>query len=158
MKMMNRAIQGCAAGFLATIPMTGIMQALHKKLPRSQRYPLPPRQITMRLVNELQPPERLKEEEKTAMTWVGHFGYGALAGVAYSGLESRVQLPALLKGLMFGLAVYGGSYLGWLPLFRVHKPATQVPRERNFILVLSHLAWGACTGILMRALQSKAKN
>ena len=37
---------GAMAGFLATIPMTIAMELLHRRLPWTQRYPLPPREIT----------------------------------------------------------------------------------------------------------------
>ncbi len=44
---MGRLLSGTIAGFGATLPMTMAMVAMHRRLPEHQKYPLPPRRITM---------------------------------------------------------------------------------------------------------------
>jgi hypothetical protein len=40
---------GLLSGLVATVPMTVIMEVLHRQLPARHREPLPPRKITQRL-------------------------------------------------------------------------------------------------------------
>lgn len=46
---MSRAVEGmllgALSGLVATLPMTAAMSRLHQELPRSERYPLPPREL-----------------------------------------------------------------------------------------------------------------
>ena len=41
--------KGAVGGLIATVPMTLLMFAWHRKLPNTQRYPLPPSLITKRM-------------------------------------------------------------------------------------------------------------
>ena len=45
---MKDVLVGAAAGCAATVPMTWAMGELHHRLPAHERYPLPPRTVTMR--------------------------------------------------------------------------------------------------------------
>ena len=49
---MNRIVAGTLAGLTATAPMTAAMIAMHKALPAHERYPLPPRKVTMRVAQK----------------------------------------------------------------------------------------------------------
>src|SRR4028119_2410751 len=91
-ELVEDTLVGGVAGFLATLPMTLTMVLLYRLLPRSERFPLPPRQITMKVADETGVKPHLSEGERTAATYVAHFGYGAAAGAVY-GLASR-QTPA----------------------------------------------------------------
>ncbi|MES2465258.1 MAG: hypothetical protein V4671_32230, partial [Armatimonadota bacterium] len=44
---MNRIVKGLIAGVAATVPMTLLMVVWHRRLPRTEQYPLPPHEITM---------------------------------------------------------------------------------------------------------------
>jgi hypothetical protein len=46
----TRVLPGALAGFSATALMTALMWRLHRRLPAGERYPLPPREITERIV------------------------------------------------------------------------------------------------------------
>src|ERR1044072_4009650 len=112
---MNRIILGALAGLAATAPMTLAMKVMHEQLPREEQYPLPPRQVTGGMAEKAGVGEHPDEEEREAATWASHFAYGAACGALYGALSGeRVDSPPLLAGVGFGVAVWAGSYLGWL--------------------------------------------
>jgi uncharacterized protein DUF6789/uncharacterized protein DUF1440 len=150
---MNRVLLGALAGLAATGPMTLAMKLLHERLPREERYPLPPRQVTEGLAEKAGVNEHLDEEEREAATWVSHFAYGAACGALYGAVSGeRLDERPLLAGVGFGLAVWAGSYLGWLPAAGVLSPATEHPARRNALMIAAHAVWGATTGAVVERL------
>ena len=146
-------VRGAIAGCLATVPMTLVMELLHRQLPASERYPLPPSEILtateqLGLGGKLQPPAH------TAATLVAHFGYGALTGALYGLLARRITLPWLLTGVGFGMLVWAGSYLGVLPALGILSPATEHPARRNALMVAAHAVWGAALGAIFARLDA----
>jgi putative membrane protein len=145
----NRALDGAVAGFTATIPMTVVMLTLHRRgLPERQRYSLPPRRITMRAAGKARVRHWMDESDRTAATYAAHFGYGTATGAVYGALAPAVPGNALVKGTSYGLIVWALSYLGLLPLLDLHRPATREPAERNALMILAHVVWGAALGAL----------
>ena len=59
---MNRVLLGALAGLAATAPMTLAMKLMHEQLPREERYPLPPRQVTEGLAETAGVNEHLGED------------------------------------------------------------------------------------------------
>jgi biotin transporter BioY len=97
--------------------------------------------------------EHLDEEERKAATWVSHFAYGATCGALYGAVsEGRTGGHPMLAGVGFGLAVWAGSYLGWLPAAGVLSPATEHPARRNALMIAAHVVWGATTGLAVERL------
>lgn len=150
---LTTVLGGLAAGALATIPMSLAMEALHRRLPWRERYPLPPRQVTMRLARRLRLERHLGEPERTGVTLLAHFGYGAAGGAVYASLASWLPMPPIAGGTVFGVLVWLGSYLGWLPAMGILAPATRHPARRNALMIGAHLLWGATTGLLVARLQ-----
>jgi hypothetical protein len=142
---------GAAAGCLATVPMTWAMEVLHRRLPREERYPLPPRQITMRLVEEAGGEDQPDEPERRDLTLLAHFGMGTAAGALYGLVAHRQPLPGPVAGAGFGLAVWAGNYLGLLPALGILCPATEHPPRRTALMIAAHLVWGAVTGAILGA-------
>ncbi len=142
----EKVMRGAAAGLLATVPMTVFMRAAWRLLPRREQYPLPPRLITRKVVNEKEP-ERL-----TVLTYLFHFLFGAAAGAFYAVIEDKVHLRSSAKGILMGLAVWTGSYLGWIPLMGILPPATKHPLRRNVLMIAAHVIWGFALGRLTRNL------
>jgi hypothetical protein len=54
----------------------------------------------------------------------------------------------VLAGAGFGVAVWAGSYLGWLPAAGILSPATEHPPRRNALMIASHVVWGATAGVV----------
>ncbi len=135
-------LKGALAGFAATIPMSVAMGLMYRQLPLQERYPLPPHQITAQIIDENDSPEH------QMMTFIGHFSYGAGAGAVYTLAFSWIPLPTIVKGIMFGFAVWYISYLGWLPALRILPPATQHPPRRNFLMIAAHFIWGSTMALI----------
>ena len=145
---MNRILLGALAGLAATGPMTLAMKLMHEQLPREEQYPLPPRQVTEGLVEKAGVSEQMDEEGRESATWVSHFAYGAACGALYGAVSGeRIDEHALLAGVGFGLAVWAGSYLGWLPAAGIISPATEHPARRTALMIAAHAVWGATTAV-----------
>jgi len=151
---MMKILAGTVAGLAATVPMTAAMIAMHRYLPLHQRYPLPPRKVTMRLASALDMRHELNRSERSAATVAAHFGYGGAMGGIFSLLTSQTRRHRVTAGIGWGLFVWAGSYLGLLPALGLHEPATRHPRERNVLMILAHVVWGATLGALSRAYES----
>jgi hypothetical protein len=147
-----RMLRGGVAGFVATAPMTAFMAAAYRWLPRQERVPLPPRQITEQVGRRAAIPEPREERNRVLVTLVAHFGYGGAAGALYGLLPSRDDPHPAVRGVVFGLAVWTGSYLGLLPALGLLPIATRHPWRRNLLMIAAHVVWGATTGGLAYAL------
>jgi uncharacterized membrane protein YagU involved in acid resistance len=140
---------GALAGLGATIPMTLAMEVMHRSLPRHERYPLPPREITDELLAQAGLREQLDEEEHVDLSLLSHFSYGAAAGAVYGALSQRYHLSPLPGGITFGLGLWTISYLGWIPAAGILRPATQHPPRRTALMVTAHVVWGSVLGLLV---------
>ena len=150
---MNRILLGALAGLAATAPMTLAMKLMHEQLPREEQYPLPPRQVTEGVAEKVGVNQDLDEGEREAATWASHFAYGAACGALYGALSGeRVDRRPVLAGVGFGVAVWAGSYLGWLPAAGIIAPATEHPARRNALMIAAHVVWGATAGAALAGL------
>lgn len=141
---MKRMLAGALAGTLATVPMTAVMLALHRRLPVKEQYPLPPREITDVAVSSVGGDPR-RQSHMTGLSLTAHFAYGAATGALYSVLFRQARHP-VLTGSAYGVAVWVASYLGWIPAARILRPANTHPARRNALMIMAHLVWGAGTG------------
>jgi uncharacterized membrane protein YagU involved in acid resistance len=148
--LFQKIIQGTVAGWIATLPMTIFMQMAWNVLPAREKYPLPPRLITRKLLKELGIHRQIRGKKQTALTLLLHFSYGAVAGSAYKVLEERIHLQNAIKGILAGLALWAGSYLVWLPAMGILSPATRHPWRRNLLMIVAHVIWGWALGLLTR--------
>lgn len=147
LKIGSRLLIGAIAGFAGTLAMTAAMRRMHEKLPARQRYQLTPREIVDSSAAKLDVP--LEGEAAKDVTTAAHFAYGAASG-ALLGAASVTMGP--VSGATGGLAIWLGSYMGWIPAARILKPATQHPRRRNLLMLAAHVVWGAATAAAMREL------
>lgn len=157
---MNRILLGGLAGVIGTYWMTLAKDRLFAKLPRRERYPLPPREIIQdvaeRLAGHPLGDGRALDDEQglTTATMASHFGFGAAGGVLFTGLNLHRRRP-ILNGVGFGLLVWAGSYLGWIPATAILTPASRHPLGRTLLMIAVHAVWGAATGhataMLMRS-------
>ena len=143
---------GAAAGLAATVPMTAAMQLMHRQLPAHERYPLPPRRITMRAADKAGVRAHLDEPERLGLTLAAHFGYGSAVGALFGLVAPRRAAEAAAAGAGFGLLVWTVSYLGLMPTLDLHRPATREPAGRNALMIAAHLVWGATAGLLTYAI------
>jgi len=134
--------------------MSFFMLACQRLLPQKHRYPLPPAEVATEAVDFavalISPEAKLPLSDSPwviTTTWIGHLAYGAAAGALYTFLPRRGH-PAV-RGAAWGLMVWSGSYLGWVPAAGLLTPATKHPADRNVLMITSNLLWGALTGVFV---------
>ena len=157
---MKRFLNGLLAGAVATVPMSLVMQVLHR-FPTREPQALPPEQITQTLAEaaaaQVGSGKRPDQPQLQALTLANHFGFGASMGGVYALLRPRVPAPAVLKGAAWGLVVWSLSYLGWVPAARILPPATRQSPRRNFLMIAAHLVWGVSTALVVEHLAPDEK-
>lgn len=131
-------VAGAMAGLVATAPMTTLVRLTWQRLPEREQYPAPPREIVDQTTGG-----------GAAATLLAHFGYGALCGALFAASGRR----SVVDGVVFGLGVWGASYLGILPGFGVLRPATTHPLRRNAMMLAAHGVWGAATALMCKDLE-----
>ena len=144
---MDSKMAATIAGAAATAPMTAVMIGLHKVMPGEPNRPLPPEEAVDKAADAAGLPD-----PGPGGTLAAHFSYGAAAGVAYLPFAGKSGMNPAAEGALFGLAVWGGSYLGLMPATGLYKSATEDATSRNILMVASHLVWGAALGLIFHKL------
>lgn len=142
-------VLSAAAGVIATVPMTIAMEQLHRLDPHERSRPLPPREITEAVVRRLAPRD-VEEDELQRLTLLSHYAFGGVAGALFPLMAPKRTAPAVGAGVLYGLAVWSGSYLGLLPAFGVRHHAAKDSTSRSAIMIAAHLVWGASLGLMLR--------
>lgn len=143
---MRGIMKGAAAGAAATVPMTIVMEKLHEMLPSEPARPLPPREVVEALAEKAGVAHDMDETAMANVTLGAHVGYGALCGALFGLIAPKHPGTAIAAGMLFGLGVWAGSYLGFLPALDLRHDAREDPPVRNGLMIASHLVWGAATG------------
>lgn len=143
-------IIGAAAGVVATVPMTIVMEELHRALPGEHDGPLPPREVTQGIRDQLGgDPSCSQESNLERATLLLHYAFGGAAGALFPLVAPR-RLPAALgAGVLYGLSVWGGSYLGMLPALGVRHHARHDSAARTGMMIAAHVVWGATLGLIL---------
>lgn len=144
--MMTAAFKGAAAGLAATVPMTIVMEGLHQVVPGEPDTPLPPREVMEGLAEKAGIAHDMDEQAMETATLGVHAGYGALCGAVFGLIAPKQPAAAIAAGALFGLGVWAGSYLGWLPALNVRHDARQDPPARSALMIAAHAVWGAAAG------------
>lgn len=142
-------LRGAAAGFAATVPMTAAMEGLRAALPREQFRRMPPREIIDRTVAKTGEGARVDEGDRILLTTAAHLAFGTAAGALYGALVKSHRSSAAV-GIAYGLAVWALAYGVGLPSLGLHPAATDDTKDRNEVLIASHVVWGATLGKLCR--------
>jgi uncharacterized membrane protein YagU involved in acid resistance len=145
---------GMTAGFLGTAAMTVAMVAMHRRLPPGQRGPLPPYHISMAAAQRVGVKRHMTQDARFATTMILHFAYGSVVGAFYVPF-ARLMAPGSypFDGLAFGMLVWTGSYMGWLPVAGLISPATRHPAARNALMIVAHFVWGGVIAGTFRAFE-----
>ena len=146
-------LRGAAAGFAATIPMTAAMEALRTALPAEQHRRMPPREIVDRTIDKAADATgedpNLDRGDRIWLTTIAHFAFGTAAGAVYGAAVGSRRTSAL-TGIAYGLAVWALTYGVGLPSLGLHPAATDDTKDRNEVLIGSHVVWGATLGMLSK--------
>jgi putative membrane protein len=153
----HNGLRGAAAGLAATIPMTIVMEALRAVLPAEQIRRTPPREIVDRTIDKAIETTgegaELDRGDRVALTMGAHFAFGAAAGAIY-GAATGLRRSSLLIGMAYGLGVWAVAYGVGLPSLGLHPAATEDTKDRNEVLIASHLVWGATLALMARPTNS----
>lgn len=147
-------VNGALAGIAATIFHTAVMFVLRPRLPRTRREPLPPLEITSEIAGRAGLDSVRHGAGLRVATVASHFGFGGVAGALYAPIGARLRRKRTLVGIGYGIAVWTVSYLGWIPALRILAPATQHSAQRNTMMILAHVAWGAALAVIYRGLSA----
>jgi hypothetical protein len=151
--------KGAVGGLIATVPMTLLMFAWHRKLPNTQRYPLPPSLITKRMFGRTPIPGKPAPMPNLAATLAAHFGFGAATGALFAAVPRELrQQYHVAAGVGYGLCVWAGSYMGWVPGMGLMPPVARQPVPRNSMMIAAHMVWGATLGFALKALSAGQPN
>lgn len=152
---MNAFSRGFWSGMIATGPMTLGFFRFFKKLPPGQKSPLPPATLSYQSSEAVNLGKHLDSDDEVTLAMSSHFAYGAGCGVVYAETFSRLPGPPVVKGSIFGLGVWAASYLGWTPLLGFRASAPNMTKERNWMMIASHIVWGASLGYAEDALRER---
>ena len=149
--MFRRLLLGATAGTLATVPMTMVMETLHRRLPGEPERPLPPREVAEAMAVKAGVNDTLSEREIQTLALASHVCYGAATGALFAAIAPRKRSAIVVAGTAYGLGVWAASYLGWLPALGIRQPVTYDPPARNGLMIAAHLAFGTSLGIILAA-------
>jgi uncharacterized membrane protein YagU involved in acid resistance len=137
-------------GMLATVPMTLWMLIANRSIPRKAPDRLPPEEITFNLAEKTEPTKSLPHHEKKKASLVNHFLYGGLIATPFILVaQGKPARAATAYGMVYGLLVWAGNYLGILPVLGLYPSATREPARMNGIMIAAHLVWGGSLGWLL---------
>ncbi len=108
---------------------------------------MPPREIVDRSVEKAAEAPAVDERERTLLTSIAHLAFGTVAGAIY-GAAVGSKRSTMLMGIEYGLAVWALAYGVGLPSLGLHPAATDDTKDRNEVLIASHVVWGAALGRL----------
>jgi uncharacterized membrane protein YagU involved in acid resistance len=148
---------GAIAGLVATAAMTASMDFMYRRLPKRERYPLPPRELTEQILDGSPTPTPTADAALTLATLASHFGYGAATGALYGALAARPPPSPALAGAAYGALVWAASYLGWIPMAGLLRPANRHPARRNALMITAHLVWGTTLGVTTNQLTESSR-
>ncbi|MBB6476584.1 DUF6789 family protein [Sphaerisporangium rubeum] len=135
--MIRDAMQGALSGVLATAVMSAAMVAGERA--GLMKGGQPPRRIVRAV---LPGHDRRPKAGEGLLGAVAHVGFGATAGALFSLLADRrhARLPT---GVVYGLAIWGVSYQGWVPKLGVVPPIHRDRPERQAVMAAAHVVYGA---------------
>lgn len=151
--------RGAFAGGAATLPMTLAMKALFQALPEQQRYPLPPWQITKRLVRKSGLEGAVDRKQKNILALFAHYMFGAGIGAAYSLLFKSANKTAKPQSTIgYALLVWAVSYIGWLPATGLMPKPGKQRANRQSLMIMAHIVWGlAFSWIISKTFRKRSR-
>lgn len=136
---MHPILRGALSGALATIPMTVPILAARKL--GLFRTP-PPVQISDQIAAHTDVLPGRAEPGFTPSWLAGHFGYGAACGAVYGLVRPLLPGSTPAAGLLFGEAVWGVSYIGYLPALNLYPAPEEDVKPRTATMILAHAIFG----------------
>ena len=141
---METVLRGALAGAVATGAMSTLMLAARRAGLLGQQ---PPEAIVRQVgrVVGTEPPVPLAR----ALAAAAHVGFGAAGGAVYALLPRRGPATAVA----LSLAIWAGSYEGWVPALGALPPAHDDRSDRQAVMVAAHVVYGLVLSPVERRLE-----
>jgi putative membrane protein len=75
-------------------------------------------------------------------SWIVHFTFSILSGVAYGALVEFFPIVAIGMGVGFGVAVWVGAHLIVMPWMGLTPPTAKLPISEDLSEFFGHAVWG----------------
>ena len=132
--------------------MTGSIVVLRRA---TGSWKIPPEQVSEAAAGRLSDNDPKVERVARRHWLLAHISYGAVAGVLYSVVTQALGKLGPKSGLVFGLAVWTGSYVGYLPKWGIYPPPDRDLPSRVATMVIAHCVYGVTLGCVDKRLRSK---
>ena len=141
---MSRILRGAIAGALATGPMSAVMAGAKQF---GLMGGMPPEKITSTLLRRagIHPTEGQQDAAATAL----HVGFGSVAGALFGVIAPKRLITRLPVGMAYGAAIWGVSYMGWVPAFGIMPAADRDRRDRQVVMLTGHLVYGTALALMV---------
>jgi uncharacterized membrane protein YagU involved in acid resistance len=88
-------------------------------------------------------------DQQDALAAVLHFGFGATAGAAFGVIAPKSLVVRVPAGMAYGAAIWGVSYMGWVPALGIMPPADRDRRDRQAVMLAAHLIYGTALAVMI---------
>ena len=141
---MNRVLRGALAGAVATVPMSAVMMGAKRS---GHMGGMPPEKITANFLasSGIHP----TEAQQDVAAGLLHFGFGSVAGAVFGAVAPRQVIARVPMGMAYGAAIWGVSYMGWVPAFGIMPHASRDRRDRQMVMLAGHLVYGTALALLV---------
>ena len=156
MQTLTRAVMnGAIAGGIATTLMTAFMKAYQAT--DLYRGKLPPTRVTEKSLDATGVDYDEGGTTEVVTIAAGHWGYGMAGGAFFAALRRLlgISIPAVLHGTLFGLLVWGVSYMGWVPAAGIMPPPWRQRSEQALMPLLAHVVYGSVLGVAFDRLERR---
>lgn len=153
---MNVLFRGFWASTMATSTMTySLFEAFKRLTLRDRIKPLPQAQVATTVMKKADLTSKLNSEGRQEVAMIAHYGYGAVFGIAYALLASRVPGNPVVKGGLFGLGVWAASYFGIIPALNLEPKDRKQTPQRKAMIIGAHVVWGISMAIAENSLKKR---
>ena len=102
---------------------------------------MPPAELADRLAKRVTG-HGLSRQQRVSVLNPVHYTFGAALGVVYVGTAQRWPAVARDLGVPAGLAIYGSTHAGVLPILRIQEPPWKLPTSAFLWEGTSHVLFG----------------
>jgi uncharacterized membrane protein YagU involved in acid resistance len=88
-------------------------------------------------------------DQQDVLAAVLHFGFGAAAGAAFGVIAPKRLMVRVPAGVAYGAAIWGVSYMGWVPALGIMPPAQRDRRDRQAVMLGAHLIYGTALAVMI---------
>jgi uncharacterized membrane protein YagU involved in acid resistance len=152
----DAAVRGALAGVAGGLIMTAMKKKVAPRaMPEEMRtHTFAPKQAVEWVEEQAGYPNALTDDQEMRAAMATHLGYSVITGATYGLIRRKADgVPAPLTGALFGLAVWGASFEGWMPALGIKQRTTERPMEQWPMPIMGHLIFGAATALAYEALQ-----